>query len=124
NLAQLRAARFKDIRDAKTTADLHQFPARDDDLLSVFGGEMTQGEDQRRCAIVDHRCGLRAAEQREIVFEISSASPTLSAAEVVFEIVVIGGNTLEGFNHRGPEGRPAQVRMDDDTGAVNDPLNA
>ena len=40
DFAQRRAAGFEDFRDAKPSADLHQFAARDDDLLALAGSEM------------------------------------------------------------------------------------
>ena len=55
NLTQTRIAGFKNIRNTKASANLHQFAARDDDFF-FFGCEMTQDKHQRRRAIVGY-CG-------------------------------------------------------------------
>ena len=85
---------------------------------------MAQDEHQRGRAIVGHGGRFRAAEQGEVVLEISRARAAFAAGEVEFEIVVIRRDGAECLNHRFAERRATQVGVHDDTGAVDDRLNA
>ena len=84
---------------------------------------MPQHEHQSRGAIVDHGSRLRAAREREIVFEISGPAAAFPGMCIVFEIVIIRADLCEGRHGRfGQRGAP-EVRVQEHAGAVDDATN-
>src|SRR5205814_9656419 len=88
DFAQFRATGFENFRDAETAANLDQLAARDDHFFSLRG-EMPQDEDKRSGAIVHNGRCLGAAEQREIVLEVSRSMAAFAARQIVFKVGVI-----------------------------------
>ena len=84
---------------------------------------MPQDEHERGGAIVHHGRCLGAAEQREIVLEVGRAMAAFAARQIVFEIGVIGSDRGERFDRRRAERCAAEVRVNDDAGAVDHRLN-
>src|SRR5205814_8255386 len=123
DFAQLRAAGFKNFGNAKSAADLDQLAARNDDFLAFAGSEMPKDEHQGRGAVVDDRRRFRAADEGQVVFEISGAAAPHAAGQIEFEIVVVGGNGLKHLDYGESERRAAQVGVDDDAGAVDHRLD-
>ena len=116
DLAQFRTARFENFRKAKTSADLHQFAARNDDLC-FLRREMTQVEQQRGGAIVDDHRSLGTAQLGEASLEIGGASASATGDQVDFQVDAASGG-------QGIHGRTAQVGMHDHPGAVDHRLQA
>ena len=85
---------------------------------------MPKHEQQRRGTVVGDGGGFRAAEQREIMFEISRTAASLAAGQVKFEIVVTGGDGLERFDHGRTERRAPEVGVNNNARAVDDRLDA
>ena len=90
---------FQDFGYAEPAADLDEFAARDDHFR-LLGREMAQDEHQRRRAIVDHGGGFGAAQQRQVMFEVSGAPATFAAAQVILEVAIIGGDGARAFRPR------------------------
>ena len=124
HFTQLRAAGFKNFGNAEPAPNLDQLAAGNDDFLLLAGGKMPKHEQQRRGTVVGDGGGFRAAEQREIMFEISRPPAALAAGQVKFEIVVTGGDGLKRFDHGRTEWRAPEVGMNDDARAVNDGQDA
>ena len=121
---QLRAAGFKNFGNAEPAPNLDQLAAGNDDFLLLAGGKMPKHEQQRRGTVVGDGGGFRAAEQREIMFQISRAPASLAAGQVKFEIVVTGGGGLERFDHGRAERRAPEVGVNNNARAVDDRLDA
>ena len=97
DLAQFRATGFKNVRNAKASADLDQFTARDDNFF-FLRGEMPQDKDERRGTIVDDSRCFRAAEESEILLKVTRAMTPLPAIQVEFEIAIILGDRAQRFD--------------------------
>ncbi len=60
HLVQGRAGFGHDIRDAERTADLHQLPARHDDLFPL--GKGFEHDENRGGIVIDHKGGLGSSD--------------------------------------------------------------
>ena len=106
------------VGDPEAVADLDELPAGDDRLLPCR--ERGEREQQRGRVVVDDHGVLGAGEPAQDPGEVivSGAAPPIEKIEL--EIRVPGGvaNPLE---RRRRQRRPAEVRVKDDTGCVDDP---
>ena len=84
---------------------------------------MPQRQHERGGAIVDDCRRFGATKQGKTLFEIISPPAALPIVQIVFEIAIILRDRAERFEDLRTERRPAEVRMDDDSGAVDYGLN-
>src|SRR5712691_11236102 len=75
DFAQGRSARLENCADPKSTADLHQLAAGNDDFRLCFDEVAHDQNESRRTIVYDGR-GFAAAKKREIPLQISSALST------------------------------------------------
>jgi len=91
---ELTARGFKDVGDAKASADFDEFGARDDDFVFFGTSELAQGDDEGRGTIVDDGGFFRAEESGESGFEVDGARAALSSDEVDFEVGIASGDVF------------------------------
>jgi hypothetical protein len=85
---------------------------------------MAKNQNQRARIIIHHRRGFRAAQEREILFQIRGAMATPSPGEPVFKIVVLHSDSGHRLHDSGPQRRTAKVRVNENAGAINHRLDA
>ncbi len=118
DLVQARARALHDLRDPEAIADLHQLPARDDDLPPAR--QRRERQDERSGAVVDADRGLGAgqlADQRRHMILPGAAA---ARGEVELEVGIARGYCLQVLERRLGERRPAEVGVEDDTRGVED----
>ena len=72
------------IRYSKGTTDLDQLAARDRHLLAQREG--IEHQEDGRCVVVHHRCGVRAGQPAQPVLDMRISVAPAGAPDVVFEI--------------------------------------
>src|SRR5687768_11134581 len=117
------AAGLQNLRNSKSTANLHQFAARDNHFLTFPRTEMAQYQYQRSRAIICHCRRFRTAKEREVVFHVGGTSTASAAFKIELEVVVIRADACERFDHRVAERRTSKIRVDHNARAINDGLN-
>ena len=78
-------------------------------------------EDEKQCRriVVDHRCGLCAAENREAVFEIRRAAAAGACDEPVFEGAVVGADHRQRADAVRSKWRPPEIGVDEYSRSVD-----
>ena len=108
----------EDVGDPELSSDLDQLSTRDEDLLPF--GERGHREEERSGAVVhDHR-RLRPGERREQDLGVATALAAAAGLPIDLDVGVVAGGACG--RPRGPLGerRPSQIRVQDDTGGVDD----
>ena len=124
DFAQRRAARLEHVRDPESAADLNQLTAGDDDFVYGCPAEMPQDQHQGGGVVVDDRGGFRLAQQREAVLQVSRATASCAAREAVFQVAVIRTDAGQRGHDIRTERGPAEIRVHENAGAVDDRLDA
>src|SRR5690349_10122884 len=75
NFPQFPAGAFENVADAKSSADLNHFTARDNDL-GFLSGEMMHDQNQSCRTIVNHGCSLASTNHGHGVLEVCGAHTT------------------------------------------------
>ena len=118
NLDQDRPALSENVRDSEPASDFHGLAARNDNLTS----RCNRREGKKHCGsvVVDDNRGLSARQESQQQLGMRVAGATFACLQVVFKIRV----TARHFRHRRDgglaQGRPSQVRVDNDTGRIDD----
>ena len=117
HLAQLGARLPQNVRNAEAAADFYELSARNDYFPP--GGERGQRQQHGGGVVVDDGRILRAGQALQQRPRVDRARAARAAGEVEFEVGIgsDGRNPLDG---RLRQRRPAQVRMDDHAGGVDD----
>ena len=108
----------QDVRHAKPAADFDQLTSRDDDLAAVR--QRRQHQQRRGGVIVGDERGLGAGQLAQQPLGVRVPMAALAGLEVVFEIRIAGGDFGRARNRFGSERRPAEVRVHDHSGRVDD----
>ena len=119
--AQFRPSRFDDFANAKAAADLDQFTARDYNFRFV-PGKMPNNQHQRRRAIIDNSGRFCSAQQCERLLDVIAPPTALAGSEIIFEIRIRRTDLAERTNRLGSEWRPPKVRVNDNSGPVDNRL--
>ena len=119
HLAQPRAARGHDLRNAKRPADLDELASRDDHLAPRREGVDRQ-EQGRRGVVHDVR-GFRPREQPEQLRDPGRPRAALPGLEVELEIAVARGRLDQALERSTGERRAAEIRVQDHARRVQDP---
>ncbi len=108
----------ENVRDPEPVADLDQLAARDDHLAAVR--ERGEGEHDGRRVVIDdeRRLGSRQPSQDPGRVILPRAAPT--GREVVLEVRVAARHLLHPCERGVWKRRPAEVRVDDDAGGVEE----
>ena len=118
DLDELRAARGHDVRDPELPADLDQLPARDQDLLAL--GERREAQQERRRAVVHHQRVLGAGERLHQGLRAGAALPAPAGLPIHLEVRVVAGRPRRRPRRGLRQRRPAQARVQDHAGGVDD----
>ena len=118
HFAQAGTAFFHHFRDAEAAADLHQFPARDDDLAALAEG--IQHQQDGGGVIVDHHGGLGAGQALEQLVDDDVAAAASAAVQVELQVAVAGDDPAHGLLGTPGQHGTSHVGMDDHAGAVDD----
>src|SRR5215472_18159559 len=121
DLAQFRASCLDHFANAKASADLHQFAARNNDLR-FLSCEMSNDEHQCGRAIIYRRHCFCPAKQRQSILDISTAVTALARFKVVFEVRIMGTDFVERANCFVCKGRAPEIRVNHDSGSIDDRL--
>ena len=121
DLDELRARPADDVRDPDAAADLHEFPARDDDPTTAPGQADRQRES--RSVVVGDVGILGPGQGDQVILRDASprASPSRLTIQFQQEVVLGEGRSALGDGCR-PR-RPTQIRVDDHPGRVDDRLH-
>ena len=122
HLAQAGTAFFHHFRDAEAAADLHQLPARDDDLAALAEG--VQHQQDGGGVVVDHHAGLGAGQALEQPVDDGVTAAAAAAVQVELQVAVAGDDPAHGLLGAPGQYGTAHVGMDDHTGAVDDVAQA
>ena len=125
DLAQARPGRLEQLGDPEAVADLDHLAARNDDLGAARRhGQRARDEGERGGTVVDDE-GVGAGGEplpqgRE---RAATAAGTLPGDDVELDVAVAGGQGHRVAGRRGEPG-PADVRVEDDAGGVEDAAQA
>jgi hypothetical protein len=115
----VRGATFcHDVGHAKATADLDELTARDDGLAT--GGERVERKHQRRRAVVDDDRVLGAGQLTKQRHGVYITRTSLAALEIVLEVAGDGGRLGDCMERGSGKRGTAEVRVQHDTGGVDD----
>ena len=120
HLDQLRAAARHDVGNAKAFADFDQLAARDDDLAAGGARQRVQRQQHRGGVVVDHQTRLGAEQPVEELGGVRVAPPAGAAPEVELQVRVLRGQLEDPPRGFAAERRPAEIRVQDDAGGVDD----
>lgn len=115
---------FKDVRNPKSSADLDEFGAGNNDFVFSFFNKGAEGEDEGGSAVVDSGGGFGFEKAGESGFEVAGALAAAPGREVKFKVGVAGGDFLKGPGCAGTEGRASEVGVNEDAGGIDDRLEA
>ena len=117
DLDQAGARASEHVRNSEPIADLDQLTPRDDDLATL--GESGEREQHRSRVVVDHDRRLGSGQPPQQRRKVILARAARARREVVLQVRVAG--RLAYALERGlGERRPAEVRMQEDPGGVDD----
>ena len=106
------------VGDPEAVADLDQLAAGDEDLASL--GERREREQHRRGVVVHDECGFRAGQPPQDRGDVILAGAACALREVVLEVRIAAAGLDGMLEGRGRERRPAEVRVEDHPGRVQD----
>ncbi len=118
------ARSFEDFWDPESAANFDEFGSGDDDFVFAFLNKSAEGEDEGGGTVVDGGGSWGFEEAGEGGFEVAGAFSSGARGEVKFEVGVSGGDGLEGRGGSGSEWGASEVGVDEDSGAVDDGLEA
>ncbi len=110
------------IRDPETSSDFNQFPARNNHFATL--GDRGQGQENRGRIVIDDHRGLGTGELREQTDQRRVSATALSLFHVVLEIGIAGRNFQDPVRSRSGERSATEIRMQHDSGAVEDSAQA
>src|SRR5205823_14254226 len=116
-----RPSPFYHVANAKAAANLHQFTSRDYNFPSVTG-KMTNNHHQPRRAIIDNTGQFCSVQQCESFLDVIAPPTALAGSEIIFEIRIRRTDLAERTNRFGSEWRPPKVRVNDNSGPVDNRL--
>ena len=119
DLDHARARAGEDVGDPEAVADLDQLAARHDDLASL--GERCEGEQDRRGVVVHDERRLGTREPPKRLDDVGLPRAALAGLEVELEVRVRPADLHHPLERGSRERRPAEVRVDDHAGRVEDP---
>src|SRR5579864_2671153 len=85
---------------------------------------MPQYQHQGAGIVIDDGSGLRATQKRESVFEVRGAAAASALGEPIFKIVVLHSNSRNRFHDHAAKGRPAKIRVYQNSGGIDHRLQA
>ena len=104
------------VGDPEPVSDLHELPARDDDVTPL--GEGRQREQHGGGVVVDDESGVGAGQLAQVLRDVILPRAPCPGGDVVLEVRVAARDLGDALERRPGEGRPAEVRVHDDTGRV------
>src|SRR4029077_14169216 len=114
---------FQDFADPKTSADLHEFAARDYDFVFLLS-EMTDDQNDRGRAVVYDSGHFRLSEEGEGALAVITTGAAVWGGKIEFQIIIGGSGDPERFACALRKGRSTEVGVNDDAGAVDHRLNS
>ncbi len=118
DLDEPRAGAREHVRDAEPVTDLDQLAARDEHLASF--GERCEREQHRAGVVVDDDRRLGAGQPTQDRGHVVLAGATRPFRHVVLEVRVAATDLEHPLERAGGEWGPAEVRVHDHTGGVDD----
>ena len=118
DLDEPRAGAGEHLRDPEAVADLDQLAARDEHLAAL--GERREREQDGGGVVVDDERGLGAGQAAQDRGRVHLARAARAGVEVVLEVRPAAADLEHALERLGRERRPAEVRVHDHAGRVED----
>src|SRR5712675_2540055 len=83
---------------------------------------MLKYQNERAGIIIDDRRSLRAAQKREILFQIRGSATTSAIRESIFKIVVLRSDPRNRFHDGRAQWRTTEIRVHENAGSIDQRL--
>jgi hypothetical protein len=80
---------------------------------------MLKNQNKRAGIIIDDRRTFRAAQKREILFQIRGSATTSAVRESIFKIVVLRSDSRNSFHDGRAQWRTTEIRVHENAGAID-----